>query len=208
MPHKARTKEEVVSEFRRDQILAAAHDVFATRGFSDATVGEIATQAGVAKGTVYLYFQSKEEMYWAALHRGLAELHARTRSALEAADGVHAQIRAFVETKAQFFEENREFFQIYFAEFGNVSPSHAPAQKEFQVRYLEQVAMLDAVLREGAARGTVRPAVLNGIGFSIFAVAHSLINRRLRGWSEASMEDDVAAAVELLWKGLAKDTHA
>lgn len=208
VPQKTRTKEEVVSEFRRDQILAAAHEVFATRGFSEATVGEIAAHAGIAKGTIYLYFQSKDEIYRAALHRGLDELQARTRAALAAADGVYAIIRAFVEIKARYFEENREFFQIYLAEFGNVTPHHAPAQKAFQERYLEQVGLLDTLLRDASARGAVRPAVLNGIGFSIFAVAHSLISRRLRGWSAASIDEDVDAAVELLWKGLAGNTHA
>ena len=65
------TKDEVVSAYRRDQILTAAHAVFASRGFRQATVGDIADAAGIAKGTLYLYFKSKDDIYWAAMNRGL-----------------------------------------------------------------------------------------------------------------------------------------
>jgi AcrR family transcriptional regulator len=53
MAHKSiPSKDDVVTAFRRDQIMAAAHGVFASRGFKDATVGDIAEAAGIAKGTL------------------------------------------------------------------------------------------------------------------------------------------------------------
>src|SRR5690349_24024592 len=96
------SKDEVVSAFRRDQILTAAHGVFAGRGFKDATVGDIADAAGIAKGTLYLYFKSKEDIYCAALNRGLDDLHALTSAALEKAGGAREELHAFVETKVRF----------------------------------------------------------------------------------------------------------
>src|SRR4029453_14508682 len=120
------TKDEVVSAFRRDQILTAAHGVFASRGFKDATVGDIAEAAGIAKGTLYLYFKSKEDIYWAALNRGLDELHALTKSAIEPRARPREKLHAFIDTKVRFFDADREFFSIYFAEFGNLAPHHVP----------------------------------------------------------------------------------
>ena len=208
MTQKHPSKDDVVSAFRRDQILAAAHGVFASRGFKEATVGDIADAAGIAKGTLYLYFKSKDEIYWAALHRGLDELHALTRTALERAAGPRDKLHAFIDTKVRFFDADREFFSIYFAEFGNVSPHHLPAQQPFLQRYMEQVALLDATLQQAAAAGIVRASVLNGLGYSILALTASVIARRLRGWSHSSIEEDVNAAVDLLWKGLAESRHA
>ena len=60
-----RTKKDVVTEFRTAGILEAARKVFAKKGFNDATVDDIANAAGVAKGTVYLYYRSKREVYFA-----------------------------------------------------------------------------------------------------------------------------------------------
>jgi AcrR family transcriptional regulator len=202
------SKDDVVSAFRRDQILTAAHAVFASRGFKEATVGDIADAAGIAKGTLYLYFKSKDEIYWAALNRGLDGLHALTTASLERVDHPREKLRAFIETKVRFFDEDREFFSIYFAEFGNVSPHHVPAQKPFLDRYMEQVAMLDLMLQQSAAAGLVRASVLNGLGYSIMALTASVIARRLRGWSHSSLEEDVTSAVDLLWKGLAESSHA
>jgi AcrR family transcriptional regulator len=208
MTQKQRSKDDVVTAFRRDQILAAAHGVVASRGIKEATVGHIADAAGIAKGTLYLYFKSKDEIYWAALHRGLDELHALTTAALERAAGPRDKLHAFIDTKVRFFDADREFFSIYFAEFGNVSPHHLPAQQPFVQRYMEQVALLDAALQQASAAGLVRASVLNGLGYSILALTASVIARRLRGWSHSSIEDDVSAAVDLLWKGLAESSHA
>ena len=55
-----KTKQQVVMEFRRQEILDAARTVFARKGFADGIVDDIAAEAGVAKGTIYLYFPSKK----------------------------------------------------------------------------------------------------------------------------------------------------
>ena len=64
---RAKTKKDVVTEFRTSAILSAAHRVFAEKGFHEATIDEVAKAAKVAKGTVYLYYRSKHDLYWAAL---------------------------------------------------------------------------------------------------------------------------------------------
>ena len=71
-----RTKKDVVTEFRTSGILEAARSVFAERGYSDATVDDIANAAGVAKGTVYLYYRSKKDIYFAALKFGIEQMYA------------------------------------------------------------------------------------------------------------------------------------
>ena len=61
------TTQQILSAYRRGEILEAARRVFARKGFAKAGIGEIAREAGIAKGTVYLYFRSKDAVYWAAL---------------------------------------------------------------------------------------------------------------------------------------------
>ena len=87
-----KSKQDIVAEFRCAEILAAARKIFATKGFRDATVDDIAAEAGIAKGTVYLYYPSKKEMYLAALKQGLAELQQRTGAAMQAASGAQAKL--------------------------------------------------------------------------------------------------------------------
>ncbi|MBW1991443.1 MAG: TetR/AcrR family transcriptional regulator [Deltaproteobacteria bacterium] len=61
------TKKEVVTAFRTREILAAAREVMECRGVESATMDEIAHAAGIAKGTIYLYFQSKEDLLHALM---------------------------------------------------------------------------------------------------------------------------------------------
>src|SRR5512140_1758634 len=107
----ARTKKDVVAEFRKAEILDAAYRVFAERGFEQATMAEIAVAAGVAKGTLYLYYPSKQDIYDAALRQSVVEVDARTRAALGSGRTVGEKIQAFIETKLRYFEEHRDFFR-------------------------------------------------------------------------------------------------
>jgi len=62
MPVLGRTKKDVLSEFRKSELLTAARTVFGKKGFHDASIEEIAELAEVAKGTVYLYYRSKRDL--------------------------------------------------------------------------------------------------------------------------------------------------
>ncbi len=77
-------------EARPDEILTAALDEFAERGLAGARIADIATRAGVAKGTVYLYFETKDDLFRAAVRQTTAEAVAALR---EAAVGDTARAR-------------------------------------------------------------------------------------------------------------------
>src|SRR5262245_60277084 len=101
------------SEFRINQILAAARQVFANKGYQDATMDEIAEVAGIAKGTLYSYFPSKREIYVAELSNGAADLLQLTRAAIEGPGDLKAKITHFIRTKMEYLDSHLEFFKIY-----------------------------------------------------------------------------------------------
>lgn len=72
MPDLVQPKElapaELQDSAKRRQILEGARDVFLARGFDAASMGEIARKAGVSKGTLYVYFDSKEKLFEAIAH--------------------------------------------------------------------------------------------------------------------------------------------
>jgi AcrR family transcriptional regulator len=196
-----KSKHDVVSEFRCAEILAAARKVFATRGFSEATMDEIASEAGIAKGTVYLYFSSKKDIYLAALIQGVLELHERTAAKMAAAAGVEAKLRSFVRTRIEYAEEHRDFIKIYHSEFGNLTNA-AACGSEFQELYLKQAKMLEIVLQSAVESGEIRPVRADFAAFIIYAMVKGVMTLRLMGWSTGGVEDDVGVLSELVWKGL------
>ncbi len=195
-----KSKQDVVSEFRCGEILNAARAVFATRGFSDATVEEIAAAAGIAKGTVYLYFSSKKDIYFAALKQGLLDLLERTQKAMETATGVQAKLRAFVRTRIEYAEANRDFFKIYHSEFGNLTK--VAYDSVFQQLYLQQAKALEAVLQAAVERGEIRPILTDFSAFIIYDMVRGVMTQRLLEWSKGAMEDDIETLNDLVWKGI------
>src|SRR5947199_2651147 len=79
----------------REAILRAATDVFADRGFFNAQVADIARAAGVAAGTVYLYFRSKDDLLISIFERSMRDALAEGRAMVEAERDPRARLRRF-----------------------------------------------------------------------------------------------------------------
>ena len=199
----SKTKQELVTEFRCSEILDAARKVFAEKGFSGTTMEEIAERAGIAKGTLYLYFKSKRDIYMAALMQGLRTLNEDIRHKVEAAEGIREKLRAFIETRVQYFEQHRDFFVIYHSEIGNLRVPAASGESEKNEMYLSQAQMLGEVLKAAAERGEIRGVRPDATAFAVSDLTRGMIVQRLLGWSRADQAADVQHVIELIWRGIA-----
>src|SRR3954464_7692080 len=82
---------------KRERILAAAERIFARHGFFAARVSEIAKEAGVADGTIYLYFKSKDDLLISLFENRMRQVNEQLRQAISGlAPG--EQLRAFIHT--------------------------------------------------------------------------------------------------------------
>jgi AcrR family transcriptional regulator len=201
MPSGVKSKADLVAEFRSAEIMDAARDVFARKGFSETTMDDIAEAAGLAKGTLYLYFKSKRDLYLAALKHGIAELNAQTMRAVDAAQGAREKIRAWVSTRLAFTEENREFCKIYYSELGNlVHP--VPTLAEFKKMYMQQVEYMTGVLERAAANGEIRSGDARQTALMIYDLTRGSIARQLMGWTREDRQRQIDGICDLIWSGI------
>jgi AcrR family transcriptional regulator len=100
-PRKSARARKIAPELRRQAILEAALAVFAERGFAAARLDDVAARAGVAKGTLYLYFHSKEALFEALIRDAISPLLAHVGAVAAAPD--MAPIKA-LETFFHLFE--------------------------------------------------------------------------------------------------------
>ena len=198
-----RTKQEVVAEFRSTEILDAARAVFSKRGFNDVTVDEIAAEAGLAKATVYQYFPSKQDIYLAALRAGIHQLLERTEAAMKGVEGARAKIEAFVRTRLEYLHQHQEFFAVYHAQFGNVMHP-ASLNEEFRTLYRRQFENLLAALQQGIKRGELAKVNAEVLAIAIYESTRGVMVHRCLDWSSATVDQQVAALMEILWDGAAK----
>jgi len=107
-------REEKKAESRK-RILESAREVFFRDGFMQANLDEVAEKAGVAKGTLYRYFESKAELYVAVLALNGAIFLEKMRATLDPALSPPDQLRRTSRFYFQHYVDNQDYFQIFWA---------------------------------------------------------------------------------------------
>lgn len=146
---------------RREAVLRAAIGVFAEHGFQGATIEEIARRAEVAKGTPYLYFKDKSDLFYAVFERWAMEAMTASEAALAAASGAQAKLLALALSAAEFMDTHRAWFPLTLEVW---AASSTPALRErfsaaLQSLYAGWRAHTAAIVREGQASGEFGPDV-------------------------------------------------
>lgn len=199
----AKTREQVLRDFRTDQILEAARRVIGEIGFAEASIDRIAEAAGVARSTLYVYFDGKEDLLnqcIAQLREGLAE---RVRGAVEAARGTEARLAAFLEAHFDYIGSVREFFRAVMAVRG-VDPFFSPpgsgSPPELETIRKESEAVMDGILRDAVAAGDIParqvPAALELLAVLIYG---ALMRRAQHPEPGPAGPEAARLAAALLW---------
>ncbi len=197
-PTPPQTKTELVSDFRRSQILAAARQNFVKSGVAGTTVDAVAKEAGVAKGTVYLYFESKDELLKAILAQDLQEYYDSTVPAIRREGSLEARMEQFFRGALEFFEHKRDFFEQCHQEMTPALRKKAKAQ--FGVVFSAQTDAWREVLL--APPVTTTAADAQGFARTIVSLSYGLGLQRLKGFDTSSIDDTVAWACRLALKGV------
>lgn len=145
------TKKEVVAAFRTNEILAATRRLMEQKGVDSLTMDEIAQSAGVAKGTIYLYFQSKDELVQALLSQVGEGLALDLEAILAGPDPHKDKLRQVVFLLLQCVERERELFPIYLRELVRSKSSRAARSPSLQKHEEHIVGLLTRFFSEGIA---------------------------------------------------------
>jgi AcrR family transcriptional regulator len=111
-----RSRTAVLRDFRREQIVGAAREIIARRGYANTSMADIARAAGLSRSTVYLCFESKEAMLRTAFIMGQAELDRRIATVDALSGDVREQLARAIETTFAYFDESKPFLQAVVAE--------------------------------------------------------------------------------------------
>jgi AcrR family transcriptional regulator len=196
-----KSKRQVVSEFRRTEIVDAVRSVFARRGFALGIMDEIAKEAGIAKGTIYLYFRSKTEIYKAVLDHDMKALKKSTLERIDAAKSLRDKIGAFTLVRLEYAEARKEFFRIMDSEQGNVSLTRS----QYRDWLREPVLRLASAIEEASRRGEIRSVPPERVAWIIADMTRGTIQRRLLGQSDTLSGEDSAFLLGFIWASLANE---
>ena len=193
-----------VSERKRNAILNAARTVFSRQGYAGASVDDVAAEAGIAKGTLYLYFKSKQELYVAALARDFAALAETARAEMDCVSTLREKMLAFLRVRLEYAKANQDFLRIYLAESGSVFMKSS-LHSELCRLTRENMRHMKREVEEAAARREIRMEEAGPLTVAFFALSRGMMETRLLGWKEFQARNEAEFAVDLLWRGIGRE---
>ncbi|MCI8478821.1 MAG: TetR/AcrR family transcriptional regulator [Oscillospiraceae bacterium] len=151
------SKKQALTEFHRGSILAAAERLFSEKGTEKTTMDDIAREAEYSKATLYVYFQSKEEIISAILLNGLILLRKKLGEAIEGHETWVEAYNAACEAIIRFYGENPTAYNAISGEM-EISPDAQGSKglQDIQRTGDEINEILSAFLERGIQEGVVR----------------------------------------------------
>jgi len=189
---------------QRQEMLAAALDLFSKRGYRNVSMQEIAEKAEFAIGTLYKFFRSKEDLYKALITERANTFDEALKLAIGEPDQEIEKLRNYVKAKGELFRSNVSMIRLYFAETQGASFNiKAGLDSELRERYVNFLIILASVFKSGMKRKRFRKIA---DPYSLAVALDSITNAFLLLWLEEPERhpypEDPDDILNLLFKGL------
>ncbi|MCD7060659.1 TetR/AcrR family transcriptional regulator [Pelagibacterium xiamenense] len=142
---------------RPDEIVEAALEVFARRGYAAARLDDIAARAGVSKGTLYLYFESKESLFEAVVSQSFAPNIEKVRAAIALADGRIGKLLPTLPPVLAHIMESVPVAAIVKMVIGESQNFPNIARSWYEVMVNPVVGLVTQTIADAQAQGEIRP---------------------------------------------------
>jgi len=190
-----------VSVERKDQIMNAAEEVFTRKGFSDARMDDIAEETGLSKGTLYLYYKSKNDLIIAILDRIFQrEFRAFENLDLASMSATDA-IWAFTETTSKDVKMMLRLLPITY-EFMGLAFRNKFVQKAFKTYFNRYMDILIPVIQHGINTGEFRSTDVKEVALAMGAIMEGTLLLWVYDKSLVNPEKHLRSGMKLLLEGV------
>ena len=186
------------------RILTAAIKVFAEQGFNQATIAQIAREAGVADGTIYLYFKNKDDILVHFYTQKTQQVFNRFRQAVNQADTAIEKLRNLIHTHLEEFRNDPHMaiaYQIETRQHREFTQEHI---KEMSAMYRD---IINEIIELGQKEGTIRPNLpLGMVKRMINGAVDEVINAWIYKGSDTDLVQLADPLVDLFFHGIGAST--
>ncbi len=182
------------------RILEAAVEVIAERGYFHSPVSAIAARAGVADGTVYLYFKNKDEILRAAIDTTFNRFHEQVEARFLTLDDPKAQLEYIAWLHLQSAAANRSMAILLQTEMRQSARFIAEFSHKHLVRY---IGMVREVVRRGQQQGVFRADVSDGVvAHCLFGAIDELLSSAVFTGREYDARATAAQVIDVVFNGI------
>jgi len=152
------TRKERERNQHRREIMDAARDLFAGRGYHRVTMHDIASEAEFSVGKIYNFFPNKETLYKQLVIGKADELEILREQAVQSQADPIAQLQAYLEAEIRFVRQNIDSVRMYFSEIKQIrSGSHAVLHAELKPYFDQSIRQLTDIISNGIRQRVIRP---------------------------------------------------
>ncbi len=188
---------------RREELLAAALELFSEKGYYKVSMNEIAERAEFAVGTLYTFFENKEDLYKALIMAKVAEYHRTLKEALDGKKDVPSILCDYVAAKAAFFAGDIATLRLYFAETRGASYNiKAGLDRDIRNLYDEVVAKLASVLSAGVKKKMFRKIDPFHMAVALDGMTNAFLFNWLEDPDRHPYEGSIAIAMDVFFRGV------
>lgn len=186
---------------KHQQIIEAAVRIFARNGYYNSRVSDIAKEAGIASGTIYLYFKTKDEILVTLFREKMAEFVATVRKAIAAEPDAVAKLRRLIGLHFKLLEDHSEMAEVVQVELRQ-------GQKFFRGASANEVSgyfdLISSVLEEGMAAGMFRSDLpVKTVRKVLFGAMDQMATSWVLGKRGYKLSETAEAVADIFLKGLA-----
>jgi TetR/AcrR family transcriptional regulator, fatty acid metabolism regulator protein len=182
------------------RILNAAVRVFAELGFHQATISQIAREAGVADGTIYLYFKNKKDILSHFFNHTTRQVFERFREAVDQKEFAEDKLRALIQTHLSEFQMYRDLAVVFQREALLARHVNEEDIKAITRMYLD---ILDEIIRIGQKENTIRKSIPRGlVKRFILGAVNEVINTWVLSDEKQDLTKMADPLVDLCFEGI------
>ncbi len=183
-----------------ERILQAAIEVIAEKGFHYARISDIASRAGVADGTVYLYFENKDHILRAAIDSAFVQFSKQVGEALQQTIGIIEKLRVVARLHIETLINNRSLAVILQTEVRQ----SAKFMEQFSHQYfVDYINLVREIIRQGQQQEVLRPGISDRVAaLAIFGTLDEMISSWLYTGRPIDPEQTASEVLDILLNGL------
>ena len=189
------------SEEKRQRIKQAALHVFAREGFAKARISEIAKLAGVADGTIYLYFKNKDDLLIRIFEEEMDAIIPRVRERVARGKTAYEKLGIFIESHFDLVESHPDLAMVLEVE---LRQSDTFIRTPLKVKFKEYLDIIAEIVEQGQSRGEIRPDVSASVAKQVIFGALDDISQNwlLRSPRKRRLSDFAPEVKRILLEGI------
>ena len=187
---------------RRSEILGVAERLFASKGFHNTTMAEIAQESEFAIGTLYQFFKNKEDLYYTMVIEKLGLLYSTIGNKVSRFRDSLKKIEGLIKTQLSFFQDNRDFFAIFIKERGSLE---ATVNEDFgevlRQKYLSFIDLVAQVMLTGIEQSKLKDLDAREMAWALLGIINSFVFQWIINPRGASLVSKSVVIMDLFLRG-------